>query len=62
MDYIISDYKNNIKHDFTILESYFINHGEDILKHFIYIVYGTHYHRCIKTMNTEDINILGVEY
>ena len=31
MIYIISDYKTNIKYDFTLLESYFINNGEDIV-------------------------------
>ena len=28
---IISDYKNNIKYDFAIFESYFIKNGEDIV-------------------------------
>ena len=28
---IISDYKSNIKYDFAVLESYFINNGEDIV-------------------------------
>ena len=31
MIHIISDYKTNIKHVFTLLESYFINNGEDIV-------------------------------
>ena len=31
MIYIRSDNKSNIKHDFTLLESYFINYGEDIV-------------------------------
>ena len=56
MDYIISDDKNNIKHDFTILESYFINHGEDTLHYFIYIVFGIHCGVLIQ-MNTEEIII-----
>ena len=48
MVYIISVYKNNIKYDFTILESYFINHGK------IFHLYFTWYTLwCIKTMNTE---------
>ena len=31
MIHIISDYKTNIKHVFTLLESYFINNGEYIV-------------------------------
>ena len=34
--WFISDYKSNIKQDFTLLESYFINNGEDIVETTLY--------------------------